>query len=53
MAVNVTTPRKQIAGLEAQAAAVARQTGFMARELKAQRSLFEEGLSELHRLLEA
>ena len=44
--------RKQIAGLEAQAAAVARQTGFMARELKAQRSLFEEGLSELHSLLE-
>ena len=43
---------KQIAGLEAQADAVARQVGFIARELDAQRSLFEKGLTELRRLLE-
>ena len=36
---------KQIAGLEAQADAVARQGGFIARELDAQRSLFEKGLT--------
>ena len=49
---RVGQTRKQIAGLEAQAAAVERQAGFIARELKAQRSLFDEGLGELHRLLE-
>ena len=43
--------RKQIVGLEAQAGAVERQSGFIARELAAQRSLFEKGLTELPRLL--
>ena len=43
--------RRQIAGLEAQGDAVRRQAGFLARELSAQRSLFEEGLGELHNLL--
>lgn len=43
--------RKQIAGLEAQGDAVERQSGFLDRELTAQRSLFEEGLTELHILL--
>ena len=44
--------RRQIAGLEAQGAAVARQAGFIARELAAQRDMFEKGLTELGRLLE-
>ena len=44
--------RKQIAGLEAQAEAVRRQRAFIGRELDAQRSLFEKGLTQLHRLLE-
>ena len=44
--------RRQIAGLEAQADAAARQRGFIGRELDAQRSLFEKGLTELRRLLE-
>ena len=43
--------RKQIVGLQAQAEAVERQSGFIARELAAQRSLFEKGLTELPRLL--
>ena len=43
---------KQIAGLEAQADSVARQRGFIGRELDAQRSLFRKGLTELHKLLE-
>lgn len=43
--------RKQVAGLEAQAEAVARQSRFLARELAAQRELFEEGVGELHQLL--
>ena len=43
---------KQIAGLEAQADAVARQRGFIGRELEAQRTLFEKGLTKLRRLLE-
>ena len=43
--------RRQIAGLEAQADAAARQRGFISRELDAQRSLFEKGLTELSRLL--
>ena len=42
---------KQIAGLQAQVDALERQTGFIARELEAQRSLFEKGLTELHRLM--
>ena len=43
--------RKQILGLQSQAEAVKRQSGFVARELAAQRSLFEKGLTELPRLL--
>ena len=43
--------RKQIAGLAAQGEAVKRQAGLIARELDAQRSLFEKGLTELPRLL--
>ena len=43
--------RKQIAGLEAQAEAIHRQSGFIGRELEAQRSLFEKRLTELPRLL--
>ncbi len=43
---------KQIAGLAAQADAVVRQTGFIGRELEAQRTLFEKGLTGLRRLLE-
>ena len=42
---------KQIAGLQAQVDALERQTGFIARELEAQRSLFEKGLTALHRLM--
>ena len=49
---RVGQTRKQIAGLAAQAAAVERQSGFIARELEVQRSLFDDGLGELHRLLE-
>ena len=44
--------RKQIAGLEAQARAVDSQSAFVKRELDGLRSLFERGLTELHRLLE-
>ena len=43
--------RKQIAGLESQGEALERQRGFIARELEAQRSLFEKGLTELPRLM--
>ena len=43
--------RKQIASLEAQAAAVVRQAGYVARELDAQRALFEEGLTRLQPLM--
>ena len=43
--------RKQIAGLEAQAEAIGRQSGFIGRELAALRSLYEQGLTELPRLL--
>ena len=43
--------RKQIAGLDAQAEAIERQRGYIDRELAAQRSLFEKGLTELPRLL--
>ena len=43
--------RKQIVGLEAQQAAVKRQSGFIARELEAQRSLSERGLTDLPELL--
>ena len=44
--------RKQVAGLEAQAEAVGRQSRFLVRELAAQRELFEEGVGELQRLLQ-
>ena len=44
--------RKQILGLEALADAVTRQRAFLGRELDAQRSLFEKGLTELYRLME-
>ena len=43
---------RQIAGLRAQARAVERQRGFIDRELKVQRELFEKGLTELHQLLQ-
>ena len=43
--------RRQVVGLEAQGDAVKRQSGFLARELTAQRRMFEEGLGELHGLL--
>ena len=42
---------RQIAGLEAQAEAAARQRGFISRELDGQRLLFEKGLTQLSRLL--
>ncbi len=42
---------RQIAGLEAQADAAARQRGFISRELDGQRLLFEKGLTQLSRLL--
>ena len=42
---------KQIASLEAQAAALVRQGGYVARELEAQRGLFEEGLTQLQPLM--
>ena len=43
--------RKQIVGLEAQQEAVQRQSGFIARELEAQRSLSDRGLTDLPELL--
>ena len=42
---------KQVASHDAQAGAVERQRGYLARELDAQRQLFEEGLSELQPLM--
>ena len=43
--------QRQIAGLEAQAEAVVRQSTFVVREVEAQRELFDKGLTELSRLL--
>ncbi len=43
--------REEIAGLEAQAVALGEQGKLIARELVAQKSLFEKGLSQLSRLL--
>ena len=43
--------RKQVTGLEAQQEAIKRQRGFIARELEAQRSLSERGLTDLPKLL--
>ena len=51
LAERIGQTRRQIAGLEAQAAAVKRQSGFIARELGALRGLFERGLSELRPLM--
>ena len=44
--------RRQIAGLEAQADALARQRSFIGREVDAYRTLFEEGVTGIHPLLE-
>ena len=44
--------RKQIAGLEAQGKAVARQGTFLTRELEAHRSLYKDRMTPLHTLLE-
>ena len=41
----------EIAGLEAQAASLGRQRRLIARELEAQRALFDKGLAQLARLL--
>ena len=49
--VRIGQTRKQIAGLEAQGEALTRQRGFIARELEAQRGLFEQGLTELSRMM--
>ena len=51
LAERIGQTRKQIAGLEAQADAVKRQSGFIAQELDALRSLYERGLTELRRLM--
>ena len=48
---RITQARKQVASLEAQVGAVRRQRGLVTRELKAERQLFKDGLTELHRLL--
>ena len=48
---RVVQTRKQVASLEAQARAVERRKELTARELGAQRQLFEEGLSELRPLM--
>ena len=52
LAERIGQTRKQIAGLQAQSEAVRRQSGFVARELDAQRGLFEKGLTTLRQLLE-
>ena len=43
--------RRQIGGLEAQQEALIRQSGFIAQELEAQRSLSDRGLTDLPELL--
>ena len=48
---RIDQTREQITGLEAQGAAVTRQSGLIARELAAQRTLFEKGLTRLDRVL--
>ena len=48
---RIAQTRKQVASLEAQAGAVRRQRGLVDRELAAERQLFEQGLTELHRLV--
>ena len=48
---RIAQTRKQVASLEAQAGAVRRQGGLVDRELKAERQLFEQGLTELRRLV--
>ena len=48
---RIAQTRKQVASLEAQASAVRRQGGLVERELNAERQLFDQGLSELRRLV--
>ena len=48
---RIAQTRKQVASLEAQANAVRRQGDLVDRELTAERKLFEQGLSELRRLV--
>ena len=48
---RIVQARKQVASLEAQVGAVRRQRSLVTRELKAERQLFKDGLTELHRLL--
>ncbi|MGG7565917.1 HlyD family type I secretion periplasmic adaptor subunit [Rhodovulum sp. DZ06] len=43
--------REQVKGAEAQAAALERQLGLVARELEGQQKLFDQGLAQLTRLL--
>ncbi len=43
--------RNEIAGLEARAASLERQSGLIRRELEAQRTLYDKGLTQLARLL--
>ena len=51
LAERVKQTEQQIVGLQAQADAVARQSGHIARELQAQRRLFEKNLTTLSPLL--
>ena len=48
---RIEQTRRQIAGLGAQAVAVERESGFVARELEARRTLFAKGMIPLDRLL--
>ena len=48
---RIVQTRKQIASLEAQAGAVRHQGDLVKRELETERRLFEQGLTELRRLL--
>ena len=49
--VRIGQMHEQIAGLGAQAEAIERQRGFIARELEVRRTLYEKRLTELPRLL--
>ena len=51
LAERVKQTRQQIVGLEAQAGAIRRQLAHLAREIEAQRSLFERNLTTLQPLL--
>ena len=48
---RIAQTRKQVASLKAQAGAVRRQGDLVDRELEAERQLFRQGLTELHRLV--